>query len=105
MRWGGLKNGELLKVAEEAGFDVFVTGDRLLEYEQNVVSLIAVQLARNAGAKVIGLSSDADHKWLAGRGVIRLPMMMARKIESALHPEGKSIPSLTHSVEVRRTCI
>jgi len=39
MGWGGLKNGELLKVAEEAGFDVFVTGDRSLEYEQNVVGL------------------------------------------------------------------
>jgi NADPH:quinone reductase-like Zn-dependent oxidoreductase len=34
------------------------------------VGSIAVQLARNAGAKVIGLSSDANHKWLAGHGVI-----------------------------------
>jgi hypothetical protein len=34
--WGGLKNGELLKIAEEAGFEVFVTGDRALEYQQNI---------------------------------------------------------------------
>jgi len=34
------------------------------------VGSIAVQLARNAGAKVIGLSSDANHKWLADHGVI-----------------------------------
>jgi hypothetical protein len=27
MGWGGLKNGELLKAAEDAGFEVFVTGD------------------------------------------------------------------------------
>jgi NADPH:quinone reductase-like Zn-dependent oxidoreductase len=34
------------------------------------VGSIAVQLARNAGAKVVGLSSDANHKWLADHGVI-----------------------------------
>jgi NADPH:quinone reductase-like Zn-dependent oxidoreductase len=34
------------------------------------VGSIAVQLARNAGAKVIGLSGDANHKWLADHGVI-----------------------------------
>jgi hypothetical protein len=36
MGWAGLKNGELLKAAEEAGFDVFVTGDQTLSYEQNL---------------------------------------------------------------------
>jgi NADPH:quinone reductase-like Zn-dependent oxidoreductase len=34
------------------------------------VGSIAVQLARNAGARVIGLSSDGNHKWLADHGVI-----------------------------------
>jgi NADPH:quinone reductase-like Zn-dependent oxidoreductase len=34
------------------------------------VGSIAVQLARIAGAKVIGLSSGANHKWLAGHGAI-----------------------------------
>ncbi len=33
------------------------------------VGSIAVQLARNAGAKVIGLASDANRKWLADHGV------------------------------------
>jgi NADPH:quinone reductase-like Zn-dependent oxidoreductase len=37
------------------------------------VGSIAVQLARNAGAKVIGLSSDANRKWLADHGVIPVP--------------------------------
>jgi NADPH:quinone reductase-like Zn-dependent oxidoreductase len=37
---------------------------------QGGVGSIAVQLARDAGAKVIGLSSDANHKWLADHGVI-----------------------------------
>jgi NADPH:quinone reductase-like Zn-dependent oxidoreductase len=31
---------------------------------------IAVQLARDAGATVIGLASEAHHPWLAGHGVI-----------------------------------
>src|SRR5580692_1560711 len=34
------------------------------------VGSIAVQLARNAGAKVIGLSGNGNHKWLADHGVI-----------------------------------
>lgn len=34
------------------------------------VGSIAVQLAANAGAKVIGLASEAHHGWLAGHGVI-----------------------------------
>jgi NADPH:quinone reductase-like Zn-dependent oxidoreductase len=34
------------------------------------VGSIAVQLARNAGAKVIGLASEPNRKWLADHGVI-----------------------------------
>jgi NADPH:quinone reductase-like Zn-dependent oxidoreductase len=34
------------------------------------VGSIAVQLARLAGATVIGLASQANHRWLAGHGVI-----------------------------------
>src|SRR6202167_2851099 len=34
------------------------------------VGSIAVQLARQAGATVIGLASEAHHPWLAGHGVI-----------------------------------
>lgn len=36
MGWAGLKNGELLQSAEEAGFEVFITGDQTLSYEQNL---------------------------------------------------------------------
>jgi len=31
-----MKNGQLLDAAERAGFDVLVTGDRTLQYEQNL---------------------------------------------------------------------
>ena len=34
--WSGLKNGALLNAAEEAGFDVFITADQELSYQQNL---------------------------------------------------------------------
>ncbi len=35
--WSGLKNGALLTAAEEAGFDLFVTADQELSYQQNLI--------------------------------------------------------------------
>ena len=41
--WSGLKNGELLRIAQEGGFEVFVTGDQTIAFEQNLTGhLIAV---------------------------------------------------------------
>jgi hypothetical protein len=34
--WSQLKNGDLLKVAEDAGFDVLLTTDRNIRYQQNM---------------------------------------------------------------------
>ena len=34
--WNTLKNGELLTVAEQAGFDVLLTTDKNLRYQQNL---------------------------------------------------------------------
>ena len=34
--WDTLANGELLKVAEEAGFDVLLTTDKNLRFQQNL---------------------------------------------------------------------
>jgi predicted nuclease of predicted toxin-antitoxin system len=36
--WAGIKNGELLALAERQ-FDVFITGDRNLSFQQNVANL------------------------------------------------------------------
>lgn len=51
MGWASLKNGELLRTAEESGIEVFLTGDGTLVFEQNlsvrrlaVVALSAIQL-------------------------------------------------------------
>jgi hypothetical protein len=34
--FAGFKNGDLLRAAENAGYDVLVTGDLSLEYQQNM---------------------------------------------------------------------
>jgi hypothetical protein len=34
--WDGLSNGALLKMAEEAGFDILLTTDKNIRYQQNL---------------------------------------------------------------------
>jgi hypothetical protein len=34
--WAGLQNGALIRVAADAGFDVLVTADRNLQFQQNL---------------------------------------------------------------------
>jgi predicted nuclease of predicted toxin-antitoxin system len=34
--WAGFKNGELLRAAADAGFEVLVTADRNLQFQQNL---------------------------------------------------------------------
>ena len=49
MGWTGIQNGNLLRLAEEA-FDVFLTVDRNLEYQQNLNSTniaVVVLVARS----------------------------------------------------------
>jgi predicted nuclease of predicted toxin-antitoxin system len=36
MQWGGIKNGELLKLIEQEGFDVFLTGDKNMDKQQQL---------------------------------------------------------------------
>jgi predicted nuclease of predicted toxin-antitoxin system len=50
--WAGQKNGELLKLAAAAGFEIFLTSDQSLEFQQNlsnsplfIVVLVAVSNA------------------------------------------------------------
>jgi hypothetical protein len=37
--WAGLKNGELLRRAAANGFEIFLTGDQNLTYQQNLLGL------------------------------------------------------------------
>jgi len=50
--WAGLKNGVLLTSAEAAGFDVFLTGDQNLEFQQNIAK-------RRLGVLVLCAASNA----------------------------------------------
>jgi hypothetical protein len=52
----GKKNGELLALAEKAGFQVFLTLDRGLEYEQNLQRrIIAIILIRAKSSRLADL--------------------------------------------------
>lgn len=43
MGWAGLKNGRLLEAAEAAGFEILLTFDQNLRYQQNLTNrLIAI---------------------------------------------------------------
>ncbi len=65
----GLKKGDTVVVSSAAGG----------------VGSIVVQLAINAGARVIGLASEANHTWLKQKGVIPLDFDgdLAQKIKTA----------------------
>ena len=47
--WDALQNGELLEAAEIAGFEVFVTTDRNLRYQQNVTGRPIAIVVRGNG--------------------------------------------------------
>jgi len=58
--WAGKKNGELLSLAEQAGFEVFVTLDRGVEYEQNLTGRrISVILVRTKSSRLADLIPHA----------------------------------------------
>ena len=59
--WGGLKNGELLQRAE-ANFDLFITSDQNLRYQQNL-----------AGRRIaiLELSTNKLHRIEAAVGLLR----------------------------------
>ncbi len=38
LSWSALKNGELIEQAEKSGFEVLVTTDQNLKYQQNLAS-------------------------------------------------------------------
>ena len=47
MGWGGIKNGELLRLAS-ADFDAFITVDKNLQYQQNLSTLPIAVVVLNA---------------------------------------------------------
>jgi len=61
--WAGLRNGVLLTAAQAAGFQVFVTGDRNLEHQQNLagrrLGVIVLVASSNTVDDLLPLVPDA----------------------------------------------
>ncbi len=52
--WDRLVNGDLLDVAEEAGFELFITADKNLRYQQNLTKRkIAIVIIGNAQWRIL----------------------------------------------------
>ena len=62
MHWQGIKNGQLLKLADENGFDVFLTADRNVSHQQNLakfnLSVVAFKSFSNDISSHISLIPD-----------------------------------------------
>ncbi len=57
--WDKLRNGELLKAAEDAGFDVLVTPDKNIRYQQNLtVRTIALVVLGNPQWPILRLHME-----------------------------------------------
>ena len=55
--WAGLKNGELLRRAADSGFDVFLTADQNLQFQQNLAQArlgVVVLVARSLALEDLG---------------------------------------------------
>ncbi len=66
MGWSEIENGELLSVAEAAGFELFITGDQSISYQQNLTSrkIAIIELTKNNWPSianyVVEISDAAD---------------------------------------------
>jgi len=77
MGWSGVKNGELLKLADQQ-FDVFITTDKNLRYQQNLgrVKLAFVLLPTNSVPVVIAVlpQIEAALKTIHSGDFVEIPM-------------------------------
>ncbi len=57
--WDKISNGDLLRVAESAGFDLLLTTDKNIRYQQNLTGrTIAIVVLRNSTWRVVRLYLD-----------------------------------------------
>jgi hypothetical protein len=57
--WDRISNGDLLREAETAGFDVLLTTDKQIRYQQNLTARkIAIVVLRNSTWRVVRLHLD-----------------------------------------------
>ena len=76
--WNALRNGELLAAAEAAGFDVFVTADQNLRYQQNLRArqIAVIELPQNRLAILLHLVPAIQHALtrIAPGGYVQIPL-------------------------------
>jgi hypothetical protein len=60
--WSGLKNGELLSAAEAAGFEILITADRNLRYQQNLADrqIAIIELPTNRLRLVVAYAEHVN---------------------------------------------
>jgi len=54
MNWSGIKNGMLLKLLKENSFDIFISADKNLPYQQNAKDLPVLIIILNIKRNVLG---------------------------------------------------
>jgi hypothetical protein len=85
MRWPEqLENGELLKMAEESGFDVLVTSDQNIRYQQNVTGRkLALVLGSNIWPVVLNHGAEVTARMDAAKpgsyDFIEMPLLKPRR--------------------------
>src|SRR5437867_2010168 len=60
--WAGIENGELLRKAVEAGFDVLVTMDSNMVHQQNIGQYAIAVVALRVASLGVRLSSSATRR-------------------------------------------
>lgn len=62
MGWGRMKNGELLDAAQAAGFDVLITADQNLRYQQNLSArkIAIIELPTNRLRLVVNYTAPVN---------------------------------------------
>ena len=57
--WDRISNGELLKLADEAGFDLLLTTDKRIRYQQNLTGRkIAILVLGNSTWRIVRMHLD-----------------------------------------------
>ncbi|MGP0076160.1 MAG: hypothetical protein ACLPWF_29925 [Bryobacteraceae bacterium] len=80
MRWDRLTNGGLLSVAEEAGFDVLLTTDNSLAYQQNLTG------------RRIAIMVLSKNRW----SLVKLVLAQIENAVSAAKPGSYSVVDVAH---------
>jgi hypothetical protein len=71
--WHLLKNGDLLKAAEDAAFDVFVTSDKNIQYQQNLtnrkLAIVVLRFSRTRRESICRLAWPQSGELFAADGL------------------------------------